>query len=163
LLCFIPGVAEGYHMTLGSHLFGLPKVSQASGWWPEMAAVECGWQPACSLSVLWLGEAFHGLGVQGAKVSTLPCASLPPTMAPASQPGQWFMELKLSATVLQSPFFISFYLLMIVETWTNLTISDQNSFFFCGNNRILHQKIDQKVGKMKIFMNYQGEHKLASI
>jgi hypothetical protein len=30
-LCWcIPGVAEGYHVMLGSHLFGLPKVSQAS-------------------------------------------------------------------------------------------------------------------------------------
>jgi hypothetical protein len=26
---FIPGVAEGYHVMLGAHLFGLPKVSQA--------------------------------------------------------------------------------------------------------------------------------------
>jgi hypothetical protein len=45
------------------------------------------WQPACSLSVLWHGEAFHGLGFQGAKVSTLPDASHPPSMAPESQQG----------------------------------------------------------------------------
>jgi hypothetical protein len=34
------------------------------------------WQPTCSLSVSWHGEAFHKLGVQGAKVSALPGAFL---------------------------------------------------------------------------------------
>jgi hypothetical protein len=84
LCCFIPGVAEGYYLTLGDHMFGLPKVSQAC---LELAVTAWGWQPACSLSVLWCGEAFHGQGVQGAKVSTLSGASPLPSVAPASQPG----------------------------------------------------------------------------
>jgi hypothetical protein len=77
-------------VTLGSHLFGLLKVSQAclelvaGSWWLALVAA-WGWQPACFLSVLWHGEDFHRLGVQGAKVSTLPGASPPPSVAPASQ------------------------------------------------------------------------------
>jgi hypothetical protein len=50
-----------------------------------VAVLEC--CPTCSLSVLWHEEAFHKLGVQGVKVSTLPCASPLPNMAPASQQG----------------------------------------------------------------------------
>jgi hypothetical protein len=46
-----------------------------------------GWWPACSFSVLWGGEAFHGLGVQGAEVSALPSALPKPSVSPASQQG----------------------------------------------------------------------------
>jgi hypothetical protein len=49
--------------------------------------VAWGWRPAYSLSVSWHGEAFHGLGVQGGKVSTLPGALPLPSEAPASQQG----------------------------------------------------------------------------
>jgi hypothetical protein len=48
----------------------------------QMAAA---WGTTCSFSVSWHGEVFHGLGVQGAKVSALPCALSQP--APASQQG----------------------------------------------------------------------------
>jgi hypothetical protein len=67
-------------MMLGSHLFGLLKVSQA-----RLEQAIWGWQPTCSLSVLWHGETFHGLGVQSAKVSALPGASPLPSVAPVSQ------------------------------------------------------------------------------
>jgi hypothetical protein len=88
-LCwFIPGVAEGYRVTLAAHLFGQPKVSkQVQSLWPVAAAAAWGWRPTCSLSVLWHGEVIHGLGIQCAKVSTLPGASPPPSVAPASQQG----------------------------------------------------------------------------
>jgi hypothetical protein len=63
-LCwFIPGVAEWYHVMLGSHLFGLSKVSQALLEPVVVGAVAWGWQPTCSFSVWWCGEAFQGLGV----------------------------------------------------------------------------------------------------
>jgi hypothetical protein len=84
---------------LGAHLFGLLKVSRAH---LELAASVSagrrwclagrqvggsgvGWRPACSFNISWHGEAFHGLGFQGAKVSVLPGASPPPRMSPASQ------------------------------------------------------------------------------
>jgi hypothetical protein len=69
-------------VTLAAHLFGLPNVSQAR---LELAVVMAawGWWPTCSLSVSWHGEVFHGLGVQSAKVSTLPGASPLPSVAPA--------------------------------------------------------------------------------
>jgi hypothetical protein len=94
----LSGVAEGYCVMLGAHLFGLLNVSQARLSW---------WWPTCSLSV-WHGEAFHGLGIQGSKVSTLPCASPPPSMTPASLQAPWFTELTLSASVPQSPSWILF-------------------------------------------------------
>jgi hypothetical protein len=65
------------------------------------------WPPERSLSVSWCGEAFHGLEVQGAEVSTLLCASPLPSVSPASQQGLWFMELALSASVFHSLFWIS--------------------------------------------------------
>jgi hypothetical protein len=49
--------------------------------WKAVTQMFCGaetqntvavWMPAFSLSVLWHGEAFQGLGVQGAKVSAFP-------------------------------------------------------------------------------------------
>jgi hypothetical protein len=75
-----------YHMMLGTHLFGLLNVSQAGsrggnsgGWWQQL--------PTCFLSVMWHGEAFYGLGVQGVKVLILLCASFLPSVAPACQQG----------------------------------------------------------------------------
>jgi hypothetical protein len=46
-----------------------------------------GWWPACSFSVSWYVEAFHRLGVQGAKVSALPGALPQPRVCPASHQG----------------------------------------------------------------------------
>jgi hypothetical protein len=48
VLCwFIPGVAGEYHVTLGTHLFGLPNVSQAG-----FGAGGCQWwQHICFLSI----------------------------------------------------------------------------------------------------------------
>jgi hypothetical protein len=71
----------------------------------QQAVVMWGWRPACSFSVLWCGEALHGLGVQGAKVLALPSALPLPSMVPClsqvpdSQSSQ-------SATVSQLPFWI---------------------------------------------------------
>jgi hypothetical protein len=45
------------------------------------------WLPTCSLSVLWHGEAFHRLGVQGSQLSALPCALYQPSVSSASQQG----------------------------------------------------------------------------
>jgi hypothetical protein len=43
--------------------------------------------PTSSFSVLGRREDFHGLGVQGIKVSVLPCTLPQPSMSPASQQG----------------------------------------------------------------------------
>jgi hypothetical protein len=69
-----------------------PSSKQVWSWCLAAAAA------TCSLSVTWHGEAFHGLGVQGVKVSTLLDAPLLPSMAPVSQQRPWFMELTLSAS-----------------------------------------------------------------
>jgi hypothetical protein len=53
---------------------------------------------SCFLSVMWRVEAFHGLGVQGVKVSILLGAFFLPSVAPASQQGFGVMELMLSAS-----------------------------------------------------------------
>jgi hypothetical protein len=66
----------------------------------------CGWQPTCSFSVLWHGEEFHRLGVQGAEISALPGALPQPSLSPVSQQGPWFTELMQSASVSQLPFWI---------------------------------------------------------
>jgi hypothetical protein len=78
---FIPGVAWGILSDVwcspvwsANHL---PSRFGASGWWWQ--------QPTCSLSVMCHGEAFHRLGAQDVKVSTLLCASSLPSIAPASQ------------------------------------------------------------------------------
>jgi hypothetical protein len=66
---------------------------QAGGLWPggpagqQWAVVALEWQPTCSFSVLWHGEAFHGLGVQGAEVPGLPCALPQPSVSLVSQQG----------------------------------------------------------------------------
>jgi hypothetical protein len=44
----------------------------------------CGWLPTWSFSISWHGEVFHGLGVQGAKVSALSGALPQPSVSPAS-------------------------------------------------------------------------------
>jgi hypothetical protein len=76
--------------------------------WPGRMAgwLPAGRQPACSFIVLWHGEAFHGLGVQGAEISAFPCALPQPIMSPVSQQGLWFPELTQSASVSQLPFWI---------------------------------------------------------
>jgi hypothetical protein len=72
----------------------------------QQAGAAWSWQTVCSLSESWCGEGFNGLGVQGAKVSSLPGASPPPSVSPESQQGPFFTELTLSASVSQSPFWI---------------------------------------------------------
>jgi hypothetical protein len=62
--------------------------------------------PTCSFSVLWHGEAFHGLGAKGAEVLALTVDLPQPSMSPVSQQGPWFRELTQSASVSQSPFWI---------------------------------------------------------
>jgi hypothetical protein len=52
------------------------------GQWAVAALV---WQPACSFSVLWLGETLHGLGVYGVEISSLPGSLPQPSMSPLSQ------------------------------------------------------------------------------
>jgi hypothetical protein len=66
----------------------------ASGWVAVWQACRVGaqwmaaaWGPTCSFSVLWGGGAFHGSGVQGAEVSTLPGALPQPSVSPVSQQG----------------------------------------------------------------------------
>jgi hypothetical protein len=77
-------------------LFGLLKVSQAC---LELVAI-VGMAARLFLQCIVEGENFHGLGVQGAKVSTLHCALPQWSMSP------WFMEFTLSVPVSQSPFWI---------------------------------------------------------
>jgi hypothetical protein len=43
------------------------------------------WESSCFLSVMWHGETFHRLGVQGVKVLILLGALFPPSVAPVSQ------------------------------------------------------------------------------
>jgi hypothetical protein len=45
------------------------------------------WRPTFSFSGSWHGEAFHGLGIQGVKVSDLPGALPQPSVSPASLQG----------------------------------------------------------------------------
>jgi hypothetical protein len=59
-LCwFIPQMAEGYHVTLRFHLFGLPHIwsqwPMAGGQWP---AAVWGWQPTCSLKCIMAWRRF---------------------------------------------------------------------------------------------------------
>jgi hypothetical protein len=56
-----------------------PEQVRASVWWRR--------QPSCFLSVMWHGEAFYRLGVQGVKVFILFGASFLPCVAPVSQQG----------------------------------------------------------------------------
>jgi hypothetical protein len=73
------------------------------------------WQPTCSFSVLWHGEAFHSIVIQGTKVSALPCVLPYPSMSPASQQGPWFPELMQSASVSQSPYGSLFNLFLLLS------------------------------------------------
>jgi hypothetical protein len=97
----IPGVAEGCRVMLGVHPFGLLKV-----FWAHLELVTGGSPPPPSLNISWHGEAFHGLGFQGPKVSTLSGASPLLSVAPVSHQSPWFTELTLSASVPQSPSWI---------------------------------------------------------
>jgi hypothetical protein len=54
-------------------------------WASVQEAAAWGLWPACSFCVLWHGEDFHRLGVQGAKVSALPGALPQPSVSPESQ------------------------------------------------------------------------------
>jgi hypothetical protein len=75
--------AEGLSSIFGAGSWWVSgRTGQCAGWMDDVVWV---WWHACSFSVFWPGEAFHGLQVLGAKVSPLPGASLPPSMSPASQ------------------------------------------------------------------------------
>jgi hypothetical protein len=62
---------------LGAHLFvsqaGLEPVSDSRS------------SPPIFLSVMWYGEAFYGLGVQGVKVLICFCVLFPPSVVPVPQ------------------------------------------------------------------------------
>jgi hypothetical protein len=77
-------------VTLGTHLFGLPNVSQAG---LEVVAAA-----TCFLSVMWHGETFYGLGVHGVDVLILLDALFPPSVAPSSQQGFGVTEPTLSGS-----------------------------------------------------------------
>jgi hypothetical protein len=78
---------------------------RAAALWAYGAGLVC--SAGYSFSVSWCGEAFHQLGVQSANVSALPGALPQPSVSPASQQSSWFMELRRSAAVSQSPYWIS--------------------------------------------------------
>jgi hypothetical protein len=81
-------------MMFGAHLLVCwMSAKQVWSWHPAA------WEPSCFLSVMWHGEAFHGLGVQGIKVLILLGALFLPSVAPASQQCFRFLELTLSAAV----------------------------------------------------------------
>jgi hypothetical protein len=86
------------------------------------------WQPTCSFSVSWHGEAFHRLGVKYAEVSALPCALPQPTVSPVSQQGPWFMEFMLSASVSWSPFWILTFMLFYRNIDKTLSFSIDSCF-----------------------------------
>jgi hypothetical protein len=69
---FLPSVAPAGKYSVWS-AEGLPNMFGAGG------------QFACSFSVSWCGEDFHGLGVQGVEGSALPGTLPQPTMSSASQ------------------------------------------------------------------------------
>jgi hypothetical protein len=67
LCCFILGVAEGYRVTLGAHLFGLLKVSQAylelaaGGSVGGLASVLAGWTMWCGCGGMPVLSVYSGL------------------------------------------------------------------------------------------------------
>jgi hypothetical protein len=65
-----------YHVMLGAHLL-VCQMSPKQVWSQPLAV----WQPSCFLSVMWCGETFHGLGVQGVKVLILLAALFPASVA----------------------------------------------------------------------------------
>jgi hypothetical protein len=87
-----PGVAED--QAQGSEV-PWPAEQRLRGpiWWGLACSAEY------SFSILWLGEAFHELGVQSADVSVLPGALPQPRVSPASQQSPWSTELRRSAAV----------------------------------------------------------------
>jgi hypothetical protein len=82
-LCwFISGVAGGILHHVCSPVWSaecLPSRFGASSWWQQ--------QLTHVLSVMWRGEAFYRLGVQGVEVLILLGALFLPSVAPASQQG----------------------------------------------------------------------------
>jgi hypothetical protein len=76
---FLPHVApEGKYSVWSAE--GLPNTFGGSMWsWPAGSGIGV---VTCFLSVLWHEEAFHRLGSQGARVSSLPCASSLPHVSP---------------------------------------------------------------------------------
>jgi hypothetical protein len=118
LLCLLTG---GLFLCLTSFLWG--KVSDLSpqgiagrilpdNWHSPVWSAEClhlpsrfgvcGWQwqqPSCFFSATWYAETFYGLGFHDAKVLILLSALFPPSVAPVSQQGFWFMELMQSSSV----------------------------------------------------------------
>jgi hypothetical protein len=81
-LCwFFPGVGGGIpHNARCSPVWYAECIPSRFG-----AAIWQWWQCSCFLSVMWCGEAFHRLGVQGVEVLILLGALFPPSVAPASQ------------------------------------------------------------------------------
>jgi hypothetical protein len=81
--------------------------------WAIWLMMACGteaswrWWSACSFSVSWCGESFHGLGIQCADVSAHWCFTSAKCVS-ASQQGPSFPELTQSESVSQSPFWILF-------------------------------------------------------
>jgi hypothetical protein len=85
---FIPVVARGILCDAWSSPVCIPSRFGASVWQPQ--------QPTYFLSVMWYGEAFYGLGVQGVKVLICFCVLFPPSVVPVPQQDFWFTELTLS-------------------------------------------------------------------
>jgi hypothetical protein len=81
-LCwFIPGVAgriphDAWCSTVWSAKCLQGRFGASIWWWSELS---------CFLSVMWYGETFHRLGVQGVEVLILLGALYLPSVAPASQ------------------------------------------------------------------------------
>jgi hypothetical protein len=69
-------------MTLGAHLLAC-QMSPKQVWSQHMGAQ----QPSCFLSVMWPGEAFHRLGIQGIRVLIILVALFLPTVVTAFHRG----------------------------------------------------------------------------
>jgi hypothetical protein len=95
-LCwFVPGVAGG----IPCHAWCSPVWSaKCLAGSLELAVVEAPLQPTCFLSVIWCGEAFHGLGLRGVEVFIFIGALFLPSVAPAFQQGFGVTELTLSSS-----------------------------------------------------------------
>jgi hypothetical protein len=79
-LCwFIPGVAMGVLHTAYLLTCWSASPKQVRSW--HLVVQE----PSCFLSVMWYGETFHRLGVQGVEVLILLGALFLPSVAPVSQ------------------------------------------------------------------------------
>jgi hypothetical protein len=93
-LCwFIPGWLGEYCMMPGPHLL-ICWISPKQVWSQQLVVRKL----PCFICVIWHGEAFHGLGVQAAKVLMFFGALFLPSVAPAFQQCFWFTDLMLSAS-----------------------------------------------------------------